>query len=322
MSRQQRRTRGTSQDRTRAQAREQTQRRRHELELLADPDTFDLPPSPGALLSRPDEDAFDDTDGDAHLTESDTDDTPEVADEEVTPPPAITLRRLLGTQPPLALVRLHVNDDHVRAALLIAPRPALRDALDELCALTEDVFRRGREQLTEPEWRSLLGLDPIPMTLRLLLLSRIAIVGSEKVRLNSEVTFQPNNHGLERYAGKLALLPDGVPFSLRLLLKGATPVQRSRDPDMAAHPFGALPEAVKLLALRRALALEAADGTARTDEDFRALLGRALTELGLDQPRPFWKHVEMLRSNLTRRGLPDVFPNSRQRQRQYDEART
>src|SRR5262245_22882639 len=139
MSRQQRRTRGASQERTRAQAREQTQRLRHELELLADPDTFDLPPAPGLALSRPDEDQFDDTEGDTHLTEGDADDVPEVAESDDALTVPITLRRLLGTQPPLALVRLHLDGEHLRAALLIAPRPALRDALDELCALTEDV---------------------------------------------------------------------------------------------------------------------------------------------------------------------------------------
>jgi hypothetical protein len=316
MSRQQNRTRGTSQERSRTQAREQTQRLRTELELLADPETFLLAPSPGSLRTEPDADFFDETDGDAHLTDGEDGDGP--GEEDSPAPVTTTLRQLLGTQPPLALVRLLLDGDNLRAHLLIAPRPTLRDAVEELLALTENVFQRGREQLTGPEWQALLGLVPATPTVRLLLLSRIAIVGSDKVPLANTASFQPNNRGLERYAGKLALLPDGLPFSLRLLVKGSAPAQRSRDPEMANHPFGALPEAVKLLALRRALAAEAAEGTARTDEDFRALLGQALSDLGLDIPRPFWKHVEMLRSNLTRRGLPDVFPNARQRQRWYD----
>ena len=56
MSRQQNRTRGTSQERSRTQAREQTQRLRTELELLADPETFLLAPSPGSLRTEPDAD--------------------------------------------------------------------------------------------------------------------------------------------------------------------------------------------------------------------------------------------------------------------------
>lgn len=318
MARSQGRTRGTNQDRSRTQAREQSQRLRTELELLGDPETFPLAPAPGSLLGQPDADAFDDTEGDDHLTEGEADDHAEAGEDEPHQPP-LALRQLLGTQPPLALVRLVIEEDAVRCRLLIAPRPTIRQAVEELVALTEAVFQRGRAQLAEPEWRALLGVEPATPILRLLLVSRIAIVGSDKVSLGERATFQPNNRGLERYAGKLALLPDGMPFSLRLLVKGAAPAQRSRDPEMAQHPFGSLPEAVKLLALRRALAREANERQARSDEDFRALLGQALTELGLDMPRPFWKHVEMLRSGLTRRGLPDVFPNARVRQRRYDE---
>lgn len=312
---QQSRRQGTSRERLRTQAREQSQRMRNELEALADPEAFPQVPGPGASSLSPDLDHFDEADGDELIDADDA--SPEGEDEAV---PPTTLSRLLGTQPPLALLQLTEDAEGViRARALIAGRPAYQEALTELIALVEHVFGSGRSRLTEPEWAALLGHTPAPLTVRLLALTRLALTGAEKIPLGDSASFLPNNRGLERYADKLALLPDGLAFSLRLLLK-ATTAQRSKDPDMASHPFGSLPEVVKLLALKRALALEAAEGQARTDEEFRALLGQALTELGLDMPRPYWKHVEMLRSNLTRRGLPDVFPNSRRRQQIYNEA--
>src|SRR5262245_19585502 len=116
------RIRTTDRDRLRAQAREQTQRLRHELELLADPDTFVGAPTPGSPLAPPDEDSLDEADGDDRLTEGDADDVPEPSSEETD---ALTtpLRRLLGTQPPVALLRLTLDEEDVlRARLLLAPQ--------------------------------------------------------------------------------------------------------------------------------------------------------------------------------------------------------
>ncbi len=316
MPRNQGRTRGTNRDRSRTQAREQSQRMRQELEALADPETFDSVPAAGTPLPNLDLDDFDDRDSDDLLDPED-----ESAEEDQFAGPT-TFRRLLGTQPPLALLALtEAPDGALRARPLVAPRTTIHEALTELVALVEEIFRRGRAELAEAEWAALLGHTAAPLVHRLLALAKISLTGADRIPLAEGASFQPNNRGLERYVGKLALLPDGLCFSLRLLLKGTLP-PRSKDPDMANHPFSALPEVVKLLALKRALALEAAEGVARTDEDFRALLGQALTDLGLAMPRPYWKHVEMLRSGLTRRGLPDAFPNSRRRQQAYDEAKT
>lgn len=310
MGRDQSRRRTTDRGRERAQAREQSQRLRTELELLADPETFEPVPAAGTAGPSPDLDDFDDRDGDDLVEAEDEPDEAAVA--------PTTLRKLLGTQPPVALLQVTEEEGAIRARPIVAPRPAVVEALAELVALVEEVFRRGRAALTDAEWHGLIGRESAPLAVRLLGLAKIALTGADRIPLADGASYQPNNRGLERYAGKLALLPDGLAFSLRLLLKGTLP-PRSKDPDMASHPFSSLPEVVKLLALKRALALEAEEGTARTDEDFRSLLGRALTDLGLDMPRPYWKHVEMLRSGLVRRGLPDVFPNARRRQQGYDQ---
>jgi hypothetical protein len=205
---------------------------------------------------------------------------------------------------------------HVRP--LVRPRARTREALEELCRLLEGRFQEGRRLLTPQEWNQLIGREPVSITARLVLLARLAIAGQTQVPLPGGASFVPNNRGLERYVGKLALLPDGTPFSIRLLLKGSQSGRRSQaNPDLANHPFGRLPEAVKLLALRRALRQEKLEGQARNDEEFRALLGNALLELGLPMKRPFWKHVEMLRSSLKRKGLGEIFPNAAERQKQY-----
>jgi hypothetical protein len=211
-----------------------------------------------------------------------------------------------------------VNNETIQVRPLVRPRARTREALEELCRLLEERFLEGRRLLTPLEWNQLIGTEAATISSRLVLLSRMAIAGQTQVPLPGGASFVPNNRGLERYVGKLALLPDGTPFTIRLLLKGSQSGRRSRaNPDLANHPFGRLPEAVKLLALRRALRQEQLESQARTDEEFRALLGNALLELGLPMKRPYWKHVEMLRSSLKRKGLGDIFPNAPQRQAQY-----
>jgi hypothetical protein len=70
--------------------------------------------------------------------------------------------------------------------------------------------------------------------------------------------------------------------------------------------------------LRRAL--ERKNGIAVSDYDFRAAIRVALEELlGTSVPRPTEDQVRRrLRDNFKRRGLPDVFPNQRDRQCAYD----
>jgi hypothetical protein len=130
----------------------------------------------------------------------------------------------------------------------------------------------------------------------------------------SGAKFTPHDVGLERFANKFAALPDGTPFSLRLLLLD----QRGRE--ASDHFFDQLPEAVKLLALRRALQQERAKGIAVSDNAFRDDLQRALEELlGTPVPKPTEDHVRRrLRDHYNRKGLGDLFPNQRERQREYE----
>jgi hypothetical protein len=313
------------------QARQQAEVSRLGLDRLADPGTFDRVPPVGTLPGKAEYELDEYLEADVALTEageeegSGSEPDPEESENldlaelmTAAAPAGVTLKDLLGTSPPITLARVAMQEDEVEVDPLIPAFPGTEDALKEICDLIKCCFEQGRKELTEAEWGQLLGSEPAPFSVRLLLLSRLAIAGQESIPLDEHASFSPNNRGLERYAGKLALLPDGVPFSIRLLLEGSKRGRRSANEDLANHPFGRLPESIKLLALRRALQREREQGRAHSDEEFRGLLGEALKEMGIPVPRPYWKHVEMLRSSLKRKGLADVFPNAVQRQACYD----
>jgi hypothetical protein len=244
----------------------------------------------------------------------------------------LTLEDLLGSRPQVVWLRLDVGGGDVAVRSCAAPtNPEAAQALELLRVFVARCFRDGRAHFTPAEWAELLGQSPAPLTRRLTLLLRLAVKANAKVGLGADggvgrpapsaegagAAFTPHDLGLERFAHKFAALPDGTPFSLRLLLLD----QRGRE--RGGHFFDHLPDAVKLLALRRALHRERTRGEAVSDNNFRELLQEALEELlGTPVPRPTEDQVRRrLRDNFKRKGLGDVFPNQSARQQQYDRAR-
>jgi hypothetical protein len=154
----------------------------------------------------------------------------------------------------------------------------------------------------------------------LLLLTRLAVRGSTKVQLAQKVAVKPNDRGLARYAGKFAVLPDGLPFSLRLLLEDGQG-KGQRDPGGPREwSFGDLPDAIQLQALRAALAAEAQTREAVKDEEFADLLDAALKRLDIHLDRRTGltrKHVVNLRAKLEYQDLARLFPNRMERQEQW-----
>ena len=299
----------------------------------------DYGPSPGALPGREDLGRDDESDGDQILDDAEDAGTEALA---LPPPdegahagadvvgPGMTLRSLIGSRPPVVLLRLAEEGGQIRARACAAPPSAdAREALEELRLFVESLFQNGRAQFTPEEWARLLGTAPAALFDRLLLLARLAISGSAKVVVAdyqkeqaaegaggpAGYQFTPNDRGLERYANKFAALPDGTPFGIRLLLLD----ERGRK-AANPNPLQQLPAAVKLEVLRRALEAEAHEGKADTDNAFRDRLQEALRSLGIDQAKPTEKHVQDFRQYLKRNDLGHLFPNAPERQRAYDRA--
>lgn len=229
------------------------------------------------------------------------------------------LRDALGSRPPVVLVRLRWDGARVRASVTMpAPTRDAAESLQELAQFLEHVFQQDRASFSADEWQRLLGLTQCSLSQRFLLLERLAIEGSAKVEIvlddGSTNKFTPHDRGLERYAAKFAALPDGTPFSLRLLFLD----QRGRKDE---SDFGRLSPFVKLEAIRRALARERETGEACDDETFRFRFQEAAACLGLEIAAPTWKQITTLREWLKRNGLAHVFPKSSERQKIYDAAR-
>src|SRR5262249_6918254 len=125
---------------------------------------------------------------------------------------------------------------------------------------------------------------------------------------SAKVPFIPHDRGLERFQSKIAALPDGLPFSLRLLL-----LDRRGKRQLRRDPFLDLPDPLLLLAVRRALALERETGRMHSDYEFGPLLRRALGELGV--PLPSAPTEEQMRTLRERRAWQRLrlFPNARAR---------
>src|SRR5262249_59020735 len=123
------------------------------------------------------------------------------------------------------------------------------------------------------EWHDLLHGGTASLGKRLLLLSRLAVAADTRIE-SAKVPFIPHDRGLERFQSKIAALPDGLPFSLRLLL-----LDRRGKRQPRRDPFLDLPDVLLLLAGRRALALERHGGRVHSDYEFCPVLRKALREL-------------------------------------------
>lgn len=303
-----------------------TQRRSDFEELSTSQDTALLPgpPSPGRDLGHDEEadgDQLLDDGEDSECGEPAGEDLPpnDEADEEMQSARELALSGLLGSRPPVVLLRLRLENGEL--VVRSCARPAKHEgdqALELLRELVTRCFRAGRDHVTEEEWNQLLGTAPATLLRRLTLLLRLAIKGSEKVGFGKDekAVSTPRDIGLERFANKFAALPDGTPFSLRLLLLD----QRGRPSDSNDY-FDQLPDAVKLLALRRALQSERRRKVAVSDLEFCGNIQDALEELlGAEIPMPSEDRVRRgLRDNFKRKGLGNPFPNQRDRQRTYDQ---
>jgi hypothetical protein len=225
---------------------------------------------------------------------------------------------------------------------LLPPTPAAAESLGELRGLLAFLFHTARQMFDTDDWARLIGTRAASPAQRLVLLSRLAVAGNASVEFGyhekhgtdpmapwvetwigeartereqtTDYRFTPNDRGQERYVSKFAALPDGTPFSIRLLL-----LDKRGRPDN--HPFKRLPLAVKLQALRSVLDREQQHGQVFGYERFREELQRALDELGIAIDRPTWAHVKNLFETLARAGLGKIFPDGKERQRRYDEAR-
>src|SRR5205823_1016071 len=152
--------------------------------------------------------------------------------------------------------------DTIRVLATTQPRSAdARAALEELRLFVESRFGAGPTIFTAAEWDQLLGKVPATLPERLLLLARLAIAGNSKVVISgiddtdATLRFTPNDRGLEKYVSKFASLPDGTPFSLRLLLTDKRGKKKAQEEEASA--WNQLPWAIKLEVLGRILAGEA-----------------------------------------------------------------
>jgi hypothetical protein len=218
----------------------------------------------------------------------------------------------------VVLFQLLETDGTVEVRIQSRPRSDdVREALQELAGLLRHVFAAERSPLTPAERERLLGKQNATVGERLLLLTRLAIAPDATVA-TAPVAFQPRNRGLERYLGKFAALPDGLPFSLRLLLtdqRGRKQPEEESAQQKADAVFLALPEAVLLLAVRKTLRRED-PAQVWSDYDIGPELRKTLEEMGLSLDRaPSEEAVRTLRERWARARLP-LFPNAPQRRRQ------
>jgi hypothetical protein len=299
-----------------------TEQRRNGCDTLDNPAEVCLP---GPIPGNGDMGTDDEADSDSHLAEEGEEGDAAPCAELVDPPeqddraatPRLPLSALIGSRLPAVLLRLERTAEGVAVRTCAAPASdEARMALKLLAAFVAQRFDKGRAGLDAAEWEELLGATPdAPLMRRMILLLRLAVEAGEKVSLGEEskAAFTPHDIGLERFAAKFAALPDGTPFSLRLLLLD------KRGRERSDTFFDRLPDAVKFLALRKALLRERQEGQAVSDYDFCTSIQKALEELlGFKVERPTEDQVRRrLRDNFKRRGLAHVFPNQRERQQAY-----
>src|SRR5262249_4649961 len=147
-------------------------------------------------------------------------------------------------------------------------------------------------------------------------LTRLAVRGNTRISIPAKRSFRPNDRVLGRYAGKFAALPDGLPFSIRLLLEDGQG-RRKAEGAFASRTFNQLPAALQLQALPLALQREAEARPAKDDDGLADLLVAALKGLGLEVDNPAYRHVIGLREKLKYHGLGHLFPNAATRQERY-----
>jgi hypothetical protein len=303
MSRERRRT--TERLQKRARARLRTERAR------AGYDEADLPRAnalePGRLPSESDPER----DDSGRLCPAD----------EAAPPgdPRLSLPQLLRSRRPIVPLRLVERDGRIEVILAAAPSSAkVRAACQELADFLRFVFAGKPADFTDQDWQDLLWGREASTGRRLTLLARLAIAADTRVT-SGPVPFVPNDRSLKRFHAKFAALPDGTPFSLRLLLRD----QRGKRARSSSWASGLLetPDSLLLMAVQRVLRLEESEGKARSDYEIGPELHRALRDLGVAlKSVPTEEEVRTLRERRLWKGL-DLFPKASSRQQRYRMAR-
>jgi hypothetical protein len=315
-----------TQERKPTQRRDSEQRRlrarAHTEQMREEHDELDLPREhlPGAGILLPGTDLGPEDEGDDDLFPEDEDAEAAALDSEEDPPrqaARVTLADLLGSRPPVVHLRLGEYNGSVEVAVCHrAWSPGVAETLEELRELLLYLFTARSPQFNQEEWDALLwGKNAAPGR-RLLLLSRLAVTADTLIE-PARIPFRPHDRSLKRYHGKIAALPDGMPFSMRLLLLDLRGRRHTVAAQAPASGLLDLPDAVLLLALRRVFAAEAREKQAHGDYQLGPVLWEVLAEMGITLPaRPSEEEVRTVRERRNWKKL-GLFLNARQRRLQY-----
>ena len=286
--------RGRAQTRVRAQLRTERVRQGYDEADLPAPDAWE----PGLVCVRDPE------------TPREVRDFPQEDD-------GVTLPQLLRSRRAIVPFHLSENAGRIDVAVVSSPRTGkVREAYEELAGFLRTVFMEKPPEFSAEEWHALLWGAGVTPAQRLILLVRLAIAADTRIT-DATVPFTPNDRSLKRFQAKFAALPDGTPFSLRLLLRD----QRGKRTRRKGRTSGLLvvPDPLLLIAVRKVLEIEAEQKKARTDYEIGPLLHRSLAEMGVGLTSvPSEEEVRTLRERRAWRALA-LFPKAAARQRSYSE---
>jgi hypothetical protein len=216
--------------------------------------------SSGGMADRNDDD---ETDGDDFLDESSVDDsaqdsTTSLLTDELDPQTSavgrLSIREVFGSRPPVVLAHVSIEpDSKVKICIHLTVSASKNVALEWLRCFLIDRFEFAQAHLPAAEWNEITGQTAATPVRRLLLLNRLAVTGEHEFPGADKYQVKVSELGLERYRYKLASLPDGLPFSIGLLVAGGAAGNKGQDDNEEKHPFQRLPMALRLLAWRQTL---------------------------------------------------------------------
>lgn len=229
------------------------------------------------------------------------------------------LEDLIGRQRPLVLIRLERVDDAIKAYTIADVTSSVGvEALESLRHFVEQTFNTGLGKFNREQRDELLGSRKTSLSRRLVLLARL------RVKLDS----QTKSMTLARY-GKYAILPDGTPFSLRLLFIDGRGKHNARAEGDDLE-FDDVPPALVLAAVRSILRdeeagrLRDADGCPFCDADLFLQILLRLKDWGLpikrSRPEEWKKRMSRVRDFFKRNDIGHLLLNRSQRSRNYSHA--
>jgi hypothetical protein len=168
-----------------------------------------------------------------------------------------TIREIVGSRPPVVLARVLCEPPESVTICVQSPTESSKNSvLERLRCFLQDRFEAGLSLLSPTEWQELTGQVLAQPLRRQLLLNRLAVSGEHKFPNAEGHESAVSELGLERYRYKLAALPDGMPFSIGLLVAGGDSGNKGQGETAEEFAFHRLPMAVRLLAWRQTLRLE------------------------------------------------------------------